>query len=209
MGNKIFVSYKYADANVRSLESYAGLLPVRTTVRNYVDKLEEKIGKDDIYKGEHDGEDMSQFADETIWTKLKERIFDSSITIVLISPAMKELWKLDKDQWIPQEISYSLKEHSRDGRTSHTNGLIAVVLPDKFGSYNYYIDELGFLFGNKYKDNISFDIIKNNRNNKKYGEGDYVVTVKWDTFIGNYKYYIDMAAQHRDNVEDYEITKII
>ena len=63
MGKKIFVSYKYADSSVKSLNYKFG-----TTVRDYVNYLEEVLGKNNIYKGEHDGEDLSDFTDEWTWT---------------------------------------------------------------------------------------------------------------------------------------------
>ena len=54
MGKKIFVSYKYADSDVRKITNdYFHT----DTVRDYVNKLEEKIGKSDIYKGESDDND--------------------------------------------------------------------------------------------------------------------------------------------------------
>ena len=113
MGRKIFVSYKYNDDNVKQLDdNYNYILPKKTTARGYVDKLEEIIGIDNIYKGENDGEDLSSLSDDSIWNSLKEKIFDSSVTIVLISPKMKEQLKSQKLQWIPQEISYSLKNHN-------------------------------------------------------------------------------------------------
>ena len=106
MGKKIFISYKYADNQVENL-----VKGDNSTVRDYVDKFEEKVdSSDDIFKGESDDEDLSDLSDDTIWEKLKDRIYDSSVTNVLISPGMKETGKKDRDQWIPWEVSYSLKE---------------------------------------------------------------------------------------------------
>lgn len=75
MGKKIFVSYKYADDNVKQLDyNFNYILPMKTTARRYVDKLEEKIGKANVYKGENDGEDLSSLSDDSIWNSLKEKI---------------------------------------------------------------------------------------------------------------------------------------
>lgn len=133
MGNKIFVSYKYADNNVEYLYPYP-----YTQVHDYVRYIESHILKNDIYKGEKQGEDLSRYSDEYIWRHLKDKIYDSSVTIVLISPNMKEPYKYEKSQWIPWEISYSLRLTTRDDRTSQRNAILAVVLPDKNGSYDYY-----------------------------------------------------------------------
>ena len=215
MGKKIFVSYKFADDNVEQFPyNYNEIAPIKTTVRTYVNKLEEIIGVENIFKGEHDGEDLSKFKDDTIWSHLNDKIFDSSITIVLISRNMKEFWVSEEEQWIPQEISYSLKEFTRttkDGRReikSKTNGLIAVVLPDRNGLYDYYINNNTII--NEFNQNITFNIINKNTYNKKdtFFES-YVVTVKWHDFIYNPQKYIDKAVEHQQNVTQYNISKQI
>lgn len=224
MGKKIFVSYKFADAQVENLSIYEN-----STVRDYVTKFEEKLdSSDNIYKGESEGEDLSNLSDETIWEKLKDRIYDSSVTVVFISPGMKENWKTDRDQWIPWEISYSLKEVSRrnkngDAVTSRSNAMVAVVLPDENGSYSYYLESKNCCNSGcttHHTDKL-FTILKKNKFNLKeankkmcdtgstiwYGEYSYIEAVKWNNFIKSYSTYIERACERQDNIDDYEICK--
>ena len=86
-----------------------------------------------VYKGEHDGEDLSKLSENTIWEKLKDKILDSTVTIVFISSNMRETYKPDKEQWIPWEIAYSLREQMRSDRISHTKAILGVVLPNRYG----------------------------------------------------------------------------
>ena len=222
MGRKIFVSYKYADDKVQPLSNSG-----KTTVRDYVDKLQYLIdATDNINKGEDDGEDMSSLADTTIASKLGDKIFDSSVTIVLISKGMKENIP-EKDQWIPWEISYSLREQSRDSGRSKTNAVLAVVLPDENGSYEYYITE------NRCRSCTCrtlhtaqlFDILSNNMFNQKHptlkecaenskvymGESSYIKSVKWDDINSkeNFRKYLDLAIKIKENINDYELCKNI
>ena len=189
MGHKIFVSYKYADDCVCTLPNKCWKFEL-TTVRDYVDELEKLFDRtNDIYKGESDGEDLSHLSDETIKAKLKDRIYDSSVTIVLISPYMKETYRRERDQWIPWEISYSLCETTRHDRTSHNNAIVAVVLPDRNGSYGYY----------QWMDH--FTILKKNIENK------YIELVDWCNFKLNPQKYIRNAEQRKQMVPDYMLVK--
>jgi hypothetical protein len=141
MGRKIFISYKYADSDVYHI---TGEEWETNTVRDYVDEIEKNVDSSDhIYKGESEGEDLSELSEETIWEKLKNRIYDSTLTIVLISKNMEDSSKSEKNQWIPREISYSLKEISRinkngDPITSESNAMLAVVIPDRNNSSRYF-----------------------------------------------------------------------
>lgn len=223
MGRKIFVSYKYSDDKVWPLSNHG-----KTTVRDYVDKLQDLIEEtDNINKGEDDGEDMSSLEDATIGSKLGDKIFDSSVTLVLISKGMREENTPEKDQWIPWEISYSLKEQSRQSRRSKTNAVLAIVLPDENESYEYYITDnrCGICTCRTLNTPILFDILSKNMFNQKQptlkeciekskvyiGESSYIKSVKWKDINSKerFKLYLDAALKIKENINDYELHKNI
>lgn len=195
-----------------------------TTVRNYVNKIQDKVGIEHINKGEKDGEDLSDFKDSTIASKLRDKIYDSSVTIVLISPNMKDN-RDENDQWIPWEISYSLKEHTRNGRTSATNAVLAIVLPNCLGMYDYFITDniCNNCSCRLLNTSILFSILRANMFNNKNknvkecsngkvvytGQSSYIYSVKWDDFICDINKYIDMAVTINDNIDNYNICKTI
>ncbi|MDN3582497.1 TIR domain-containing protein [Mucilaginibacter flavus] len=217
MGRKIFITYKYGDTNVRALPDI-----FYTKARDYVTALQELIDKEDhINKGEEDGQSLEDFEDEAIASSLRDKIYDSSITIVLISRNMKTA-DSEKDQWIPWEISYSLKEHSRNGRTSLSNALLAVVLPDMWGNYDYFITENPTCNSRTLHTDSLFVILKRNMFNIKApdtrecngntvynGYSSYIHSVKWDDFKVNIDYYLDVAAGINGNIDSYNIVKTI
>lgn len=227
MARKIFVSYKYSDSLVQDLNlfehSFFGRVKVTTTARHYVDSISEQLTDDDhIYKGENDDEGMENLADSSISSKLGDKIFDSSVTIVLISKGIKEPFSAEKDQWIPWEVSYSLKRQTRLGRSSSTNGVIAVILPDENGSYEYYITQDGECNCRSLNTPILFQIIRDNMFNVKEpnrklcngswvysGDSSYIQSVKWSDFISNPSKYIDKAIELRDKKDDFNIVKTI
>ena len=195
MGKKIFVSYKYADSNVRML---TGINP--TTVRDYVDILQTKIDSSDhINKGEEDDEDMGSLADSTIASKLGRQNIDSTVTIVFISKGMKNNTP-ENEQWIPWEISYSLKQQSRNGGNSKTNAILGVVLPDESGLYDWYYRNNPDCNSITHFTSQLFTILKENMFNIKSpqtrtcngttileGESSYIKTVKMGRFCWKYK----------------------
>lgn len=221
MGKAIFVSYKYSDAKVFQLPDIIGT----TTARHYVDKLAGLLEKEDhLYKGEDDGESMATLQDSAIASKLGDKIFCSSLTIVLISKGMKNDAVADKDQWIPWELSYSLKEQSREGGNSKTNAVLAVVLPDEFGSYSYYITENPSCNSITYHTNTLFQILKLNMFNHKKrednirhcngqkiyeGSPSYIPSVKWENFKNNVDSYINLAVMTRQNINEYDLVKTV
>ena len=213
MGRSIFISYKYGDKTVYGQ---------RMTVRDYVDALQDLLDEEDYDdKGEPDDLDLSQFSDDTIREKLADRMFYSSVTIVLISPNMKEPGP-ERDQWIPWEVSYSLRTEHREHGNSNPNAMIAVVLPDASGLYEYYIEEdtcsnCNIRLLNTYK---LFPILRKNMLNIKNpeyadcnshnprglrGESSYIESVKWNDFKANINHYIDKAIERQSNRNAYQI----
>jgi len=221
MSKKIFISYKYADSSVAPLE-IATDKDEDTQGRHYVSCLEEEL-KDlgHIYKGEKDDEPLDHLKDETIASKLRDKIFDSSITIVLISKGMKNLGEKESNQWIPWEISYSLKEMTKNDRTSKTNSMIAIALPDENDSYSYIVNHYDCV--TVWKTNELFQILninmfnRKNENTKTCNDCDgvhhigkdhsYIFPIKWNDFIGNKEHYINHAISLNDDIDHFEITK--
>ncbi|MCX6216626.1 TIR domain-containing protein [Spirosoma sp.] len=229
MGRKVFVTYKYSDTKVQDLNIYEdsilyGRQRVQTKARHYVNELANILDKEDhIYKGEEDGQSLAAFSDEYISSTLRDKIYDSSITIVLISKGMKDIWKMEKDQWMPWEISYSLRAYTRNGRTSLSNGIVAVVLPDEFGSYGYYLNTDNVCNCTNYNTQFLFQILRDNMFNLKApdtylcsngsiiyrGDFSYITSVKWEEFKVKPNIYLDKAIELRDKKEQYNLTKTV
>jgi hypothetical protein len=206
MGKKIFVSYKYADWQVRPILQFRQ----HSTVRDYVDVLQYTLDKSNhIYKGENDNEDLSNLAESTIRSKLSDKIFDSTVTIVFISKGMRELGKPEYEQWIPWEISCSLRRQNKGEQVSIANAILAVVIPDEYG-YDYYTSY--YAMGK-----FPFEIIRGNMFNLKdkskafYSNGEpiesesYINIVKWDDFIDNIDHCINFVLKIRSHIDEYDI----
>lgn len=224
---KIFISYKYGDKSVRQNNScnwmhwHAGIDGGNyLTARDYVDHLMEKVLTDHTNKAEKDDEDLSHLTEEAIQQKLYDRIYDSTVTIVLISKNMKEV-EHESFQWIPREVAYSLRDKTREDRTSYTNGVLAVILPDEGGSYEHGIKHYNCV--TEIQTHNFFKIISANMFNRSkhnrhictvcggyhhYGDDhSYIYPVKWDDFVQNHNLYINHALGLKDRLNEFNLTK--
>lgn len=229
-GHKIFISYKYGDGSVAPLPAQYHNSEGNNTARSYVNVLQDIFEKSyHINKGETDDASLEGFKDSTIQTKLGRKIFDSSITIVLISKGMRTFGQHESEQWIPWEIKYSLREKYRkqkDGSIlySRPNGMIAVALPDEMGNYDYAVSKKPCGV-REWQTNAYFYILGKNMFNKKKpiktvcsscgnshhngNDHSYIIPVRWDNFITDYSYetYIKAAHELRDKLHEYNMTQ--
>lgn len=193
MARKTFISYKYSDV-------------VERKNNNLRDRIISKLGDDSkFYRGE-DGysKDLSSFSAYYIKEKLKKMIRDTSVTIVILSPNMKF------SQWMNWELSYSLSEITREGRISHSNGVIAVVQKQEYGFGDGY--EWFRNWNGDWNLNLTFEVIRMNRNNKKlYAPLDfslnYIDITTEDKFLKDPNKYIEEAYKKSLNKEYYNIRK--
>lgn len=196
MAHKTFISYKYSEST------------------NLRDKIIRALGDDaTYYKGETSkSPNISDQTTERIKANLKDMIYDSSVTVVIVSPNM------NKSEWIDWEISYSLKAISRGGRCSNTNGIVAVVQQDNSGSYEWvYNPRMIYGYNNTRQLNSQkiSPLIVNNQNNINgifvgYGhDTSYVEVVNDYIFLSNPNHYIDKAHARMKNYNLYNIKKEI
>lgn len=231
MARKVFVSYKYKDEKVNDLQAFYfeevdGKMVFntrKTRARDYVNKLQDKVGADHINLGEKDGESLADFSDQEIETDLKKKIKQSSITIVLISKGMKSSTESEREQWVPWEISYSLRTVPSGGNTKQMNAVLGVILPDESGTYNWYYTYNPNCNSTTHHTKQLFSILYRNMFNlfqketrecngsiiHTSNEPSFIKTVKWDDFMtgNNFNYYIEKAIEIKDNygLYDYKI----
>ncbi len=218
MGRNVFISYRYGDCDVHQFPNSHH----ETTSRDYVNVIKKILEETQFYyfRAERDGDDLTGWKDDEIKKKLADLMFYTSITIVLITPRMFKNIS-ERNQWIPWEISYSLGNKQRATGTSNMNAILAVVIPDRKGSYRYalhrtkkfkYVREEAFfeiILRNMFNKNDSYAPV-DEYGNRRYIEGDsYIALATWGEFCNGPEYYLDVAINNRGNWNQYQITKRI
>lgn len=197
-----FISYKYSEAN------------------HLRDRIVDSLGDDSkYYKGEtSESPDLSDRKTEYIRENLKNLIYSTSVTIVIISPHMTQ------SKWIDWEIEYSLKQIKRNDRTSGTNGVLGVVMKCN-GDYTWLRSSVHKKDGHitiSTDTSYLFDIINKNRMNEKefkylckdchsidFLNGSYISLIEEETFLNNPNKYINNAYEKSKNISNYKIVRKI
>ena len=200
MTHKTFISYKYSEA------------------QDLRDAIIDAMGDDASYcQGEtSESPDLTDTSTENIKKHLRDMMFATSVTIVLITPHMKE------SKWIDWELEYCLKKIPRKNRTSQRNGIVGVIMKVN-GSYDWFRYMVTKEDGHQlteYKEELVCPIISNNRRNQNpvvyHCEkcqsidcltGSYISFVDEETFLADIDTYIDNAfAKSENDAAGYDIT---
>jgi len=200
LARKTFISYKYSET------------------KDLRDKIVESLGEDaKYYQGEtSDSPDMSDKTTDYIKDKLKDMIYSTSVTIVIVSPNMKS------SNWIDWEIEYSLKQIKRNDRTSGTNGILGIVMKHN-GGYSWLRPSVTNHDGHgsiQTNNEYLYDIIHKNRFNQEPPEyscdeckivnsltGSYISLINEEDFLKNPDKYIDNAYDKSKNTSNYNLTR--
>lgn len=200
MARKTFISYKHSEA------------------QDLRDEILDALGEDaTYYQGEtSDSPDLTDTSTDNIKKNLKDMIYGTSVTIVVISPHIKE------SKWIDWEIEYSLKEITREDNTSRTNGVVGVIMKQDDG-YEWIVGQLSNDDGCKPRvidDSKLYPIIYRNRFNREppvYScercktvdmlTGSYISLIAAESFLADPAKYIENAYEKSSEIGSYKISK--
>lgn len=195
MANKVFISFRFSDGN-----------EIKEALVNKFEELDYTINKSENVN-------RSEMSDETIQKYLYDKLKDTSLTVVLITPQAVE-HNLDYwgniDDWMYDEIRYSLE----DRMGNRTNAMIMVYTEDAkdlvIADQNTDVTIVSEFF------NLARKNMMNVKSDKKleprHGlynslEDCYVSLVSYDLFLEDPKKYIDNAISKRDRKNDFNLVK--
>ena len=145
---------------------------------------------------------------------------------------MKDFYTPESDQWMPNEIRYSLWEVPRGEKTSATNALLGVIIPDRDGRYDYIYGKsncphcANINLIDKHNNTYLFNILRGNIFNRDkggtkrcvggvcsttvYDEGhSYLHLVTLEQFKDAPEHHVQKALEIKDNGDEYIIEKTI
>lgn len=200
MARKTFISYKYSEA------------------QDTRDDILEALGDDaTYYTGEtSDSPDLTDLTTDSIKENLKDMMYGTTVTIVVVSPNFK------KSNWIDWEIEYCLKEISREGRTSKTNGVVGVI-QKRNGGYDWLIESSTKDDGCSVRtivQKLLYPIINDNRFNKEPSvyacddcktydqlEGSFISLIEEHRFLADPDEFVENAFSKAEDSGNYELVK--
>lgn len=204
MATKVFISFRFKDGK-----------EIKDELVSLFDESTEVINRSE-------DTDRSQMSEETIRNYLYEKLKDTSVTILLLTPeavSYEKDWYGKYDDWLYDELRYSLEDRTNN----RTNGVVAVYTDDTrdklFTADTHYCSccqqnqscRMLKDFENlarKNMLNIKPNFKKNPCNNLYSDEYDsYISLVSLEVFKENYKKYIDNAKEKRERLEEFEIKK--
>ena len=204
MATKVFISFRFKDG------------------KDLKDELIELFDSSTKVINRSEDVDRKEMSEETIKEYLYDKLNDTSVTIVLLTPEAIN-YKKDLgggyDDWLYDELRYSLEDRANN----RTNGIIALYTDD---SQSLILKESSHTCSKCNKTStcrtlLDFDnLARKNMVNVKtaYKENScdnlyddekdsYISLVHFDAFKKDYEKYIDNAKEKRDRKEEFNLVK--
>ena len=202
MATKIFISFRFSDGK-----------EIKDELVDLFDESTEVINRSEDV-------DRSQMSEDTIQEYLYEKLKDTSVTIVLLTPeavSYRKNWIGNYDDWLYDELRYSLE----DRKNNRTNGVVAVYTDDakdmileSSSHYCSHCQETKSCRTLKFFDNLARKNMlnikqsyKKNLCNDLYDDShdSYISLVSLEEFKQDHTKYIDNAKDKRDRLHEFNI----
>lgn len=204
MATKVFVSFRFSDG------------------KDLKDELIELFDSSTEVINRSEDEDRSSMTEETIQKYLYDKLKDTSVTIVLLTPEAvnyKKNYLGEYNDWLYDEVRYSLE----DRENNRTNGVIALYTDDsksmvisdsthtcsKCNSTSNCRTLLNFdNLVRKNLVNVKDEYKSNKCDNLFDSEKDsYVTLMHFDDFKQDFSNHIENAKGKRDRKEEFNLVK--
>lgn len=204
MATNVFVSFRFSDG-----------IDLKEELEELFDSSTEVINRSE-------DKDRSEMTDETIRKYLYEKLKDTSVTIVILTPKAinyQKDWLGNYDDWLYDELRYSLEDRT-DNRT---NGVIALYTAESKDdliqisthtcdvcneeascttilSFDNLVRKNMMNIKDEYKTNACEGLYDNEKDS-------YISLLHFEDFKKDYKDYIEKAKDKRDRKEEFDLVK--